>query len=273
MSTKENELEMSTAQSTSIFVPRTSLRSPGFTGPVFLAAILVAASVFTAPFDEDFSVIKLQDPTFTGTVGIWGACSRYHTENATTANPTAELTGNATFDLMVHNSGKHQGCSRAAIGWTFSLPVNNTGIAGMPLPNGTIGFNVDPSENTNDLLWVQVVSKSQSTLLVTHISAGILLTLGLSLLLIPYKSLEQSLPGFAKLLKMGSISLILVALGSIASIVTFGITLTTASKIRNNVNAIGGAGGTQASLGNIFWFSLASFCLTFPSLWSTRGQL
>lgn len=258
---------------TSIFIPRTSLRSPGFIGPVIVATALVVASIFTAPWDDDFSVIKLSDPTFVGFVGIWGACTRYHADNATTANPTATLTGNITFDAMLHGMGKNKGCSPAGVGWTFSLPVNSTGLAGIPLPNSTIGFNVDPSENTNDQVWIQVMSSSQSHLLITHAIAGILATLGLLLLLIPYKPFEKTSPSLAKFVKTGSVSLILVALGAVSCMVSFFITLLTAIKVRNTINQIGDGGGAQASLGNIFWFSIAAFCLTVPSLWSTRGPM
>ncbi|EFP79811.2 uncharacterized protein PGTG_06132 [Puccinia graminis f. sp. tritici CRL 75-36-700-3] len=258
---------------TSIFIPRTSLRSPGFIGPVIVATALVVASIFTAPWDDDFSVIKIQDPTFVGFVGIWGACTRYNADNATTANPTATLTGNSTLDAMIHNSGKNRGCSRPGFGWTFSLPVNSTGLAGVPLPNSTIGFNVDQSENTSDQVWVEVMSKSQSHLLVTHVLAGIMATVGLLLLLIPYKPFEKTSPSLAKFIKTGSVSLILVALGAIASLVSFVLTLMTALKVRDTINQIGGGGGTHASLGNIFWFSIASFCLCVPSLWSTRGPM
>lgn len=266
-------MAMSDERTSNIFIPRTSLRSPGFVGPVVVATALVVASIFTAPWDDDFSVVKLSDPTFVGFVGIWGACTRYNAYNATTANPTAALTGNATFDAILQHMGKNKGCSGPAVGWTFSVPVNSTGLAGIPLPNSTIGFNVAPSENTNDQVWVEVMSSSQSHLLVTHAIAGVLATLGLLLLLIPYKSFEKSSPSLAKFLKVGSVSLVLVTLGAISCLVSFFLTLFTAIKVRNNINQIGGGGGAQASLGNIFWFSIAAFCLTIPSLWSTRGSM
>jgi len=264
---------MSDERTSNILIPRTSLRSPGFVGPVFVATALVVASIFTAPWDDDFSVVKLSDPTFVGFVGIWGACTRYHAYNATTANPTAALSGNTTFDAILARTGKNKGCSGPGVGWTFSVPVNSTGLAGIPLPNSTIGFNVAPSENTNDQVWVEVMSTSQSHLLVTHAIAGVLATLGLLLLLIPYKSFEKSSPGLAKFLKVGSVTLILVTLAAISCLVSFFLTLLTAIKVRNNINQIGGGGGAQASLGNIFWFSIAAFFLTIPSLWSTRGSM
>jgi len=158
-------------------------------------------------------------------------------------------------------------------GLLTGVPVNSTGLAGIPLPNSTIGFNVAPSENTNDQVWVEVMSTSQSHLLVTHAIAGVLATLGLLLLLIPYKSFEKSSPGLAKFLKVGSVTLILVTLAAISCLVSFFLTLLTAIKVRNNINQIGGGGGAQASLGNIFWFSIAAFFLTIPSLWSTRGSM
>ncbi|KAH9441487.1 hypothetical protein MJO28_015485 [Puccinia striiformis f. sp. tritici] len=260
---------------TSIFIPRTSLRSPGFIGPVIVATALLAASIFTAPWDDDFSVVKLNDPMFTGFIGIWGACTRFNQDNSTTANPTANLTGNYTFDAIVSRQGKHRVCSGANFGWSFSVPVNSSGLAGIPNPNSTtIGVNVQAtSENTPDLIWLQVMSKSQSHLLVTHVIAGISAILGLLLLLIPYKPFQESSPHLAKFLKTASLSLILVALSAIASLVSFVLTLMTAIKVRNNINQIGGGGGAQASLGNIFWFSIAAFCLSTPSLWSTRGPM
>ncbi|MBW0542470.1 hypothetical protein O181_082185 [Austropuccinia psidii MF-1] len=259
-------------QSNCFLVPRTSLRSPAFFGPVTIGAALMVASIFTAPFDDDFSLVKLKDPTFYGTLGLWGACSRYHQENATTANPFATLTGNATIDAIIHNSGKHRGCSSAAYGWSFSVPVNNTGLAGMPLPNSTLGFNMDSSVDSDGLTWVQVMSKSQSQVLIVHVVAGLLATLGLLLLIIPYKPLESSMPGLYKFLKAGSLSLVLIILSAITSLIAFIVSLTVAKSVQNNINSIGNGDGLNASLGNIMWFSLAGLILFIPSIWSTRGQ-
>lgn len=255
-------------------IPRTSLRSPSFFGPVTLAAALVLASAFTAPFDEDFSIVKLNDPTFKGTVGMWGACSSYHTENATTANPNATLTGNATVDAIIHKQGKHEGCSPSGFGWSFSLPVNSTGLTSMPLPDSTVGFNIDPSTaNTADIQWVEVMSKSDSTMLVVHLAAGISSSLGLLLLVVPYKSMEGSIPSLARFLKVGSLSLLLVSVGCVLSLVSFAVDLLVALRVRNNINAIGNGGGVQAGLGNMPWFAIAGVILMVPSIWSTRGQL
>jgi uncharacterized membrane protein len=70
--------------------------------------------------------------------------------------------------------------------------------------------------------------------------AGIFATLGLLLLLIPYKPFEKTSPSLAKFIKTGSVSLILVALGAIASLVSFVLTLMTALKVRDTINQIGG---------------------------------
>lgn len=97
---------------------------------------------------------------------------------------------------MIHKQGKHEGCSSSGFGWSFSefiwivcpphllsadypeyvipfigLPVNSTGLTSMPLPDGNVGFNVDPStENTADVQWVEVMSKSDSTMLIVHLA-------------------------------------------------------------------------------------------------------
>ncbi|KAH9810383.1 hypothetical protein DFH28DRAFT_985768 [Melampsora americana] len=255
-------------------IPRTSLRSPSFFGPVTLAAALVLASSFTAPFDQDFSIVKLQDSTFKGTVGLWGACTSYRTENATTANPNATLTGNATVDAMIHKQGKHEGCSSSGFGWSFSLPVNSTGLTSMPLPDSRVGFNVNPNtENTAEIQWVEVMSKSDSTMLIVHLAAGLCSTIGLLLLVVPYKSLEGSIPSLARFLKVGSLSLLLVSVGCILALVSFAVDLFIALRVRNNINAIGHGGGVEAGLGNMPWFAIAGVILTVPSIWSTRGQL
>lgn len=257
-----------------IFIPKSTLRTPSFFGPVTLAAALLLASAFTAPFDEDFFVVRLFDPTFKGTVGIWGACSSYHTENATTANPNATLTGNATVDALVHKQGKHSGCSPSGFGWSFSVPVNQTGLAGMPMPDSSLGFNVDPNtQNTADITWVEVMSPSQSTILLVHLIAGVSQGLGLLTLTIPYKPFEHSIPSLARFLKVGSMSLLLVMVGCFLALVAFVIDLHIGIQVRNNINAIGNGGGLHASLGNLPWFAIAGMILVVPSIWSTRGQM
>ncbi|KAI8451124.1 hypothetical protein BY996DRAFT_7324468, partial [Phakopsora pachyrhizi] len=50
---------------------------------------------------------------------------RFHTKNATTANPNATLTVNATFYAIVHKQGKHGGCSSATFGYSFSQCLKN----------------------------------------------------------------------------------------------------------------------------------------------------
>ncbi|CAH7687165.1 hypothetical protein BY996DRAFT_4585369 [Phakopsora pachyrhizi] len=261
--------------SSNFIIPRVSLRTPAFIGPVTLGACALLASLFTAPFGEEFRLVRLQDPTYTGAVGIWGVCTEFHTENATTANPNATLTGNATFDAIVHKQGKHGSCSSATFGYSFSVPVNSTGLAGMPLPDsGSLGVNVSPGAVAgSDITWVEVMTSSQSSILAVHIVAALLPVLGLLLLLIPYKPFEDSSPALHSFLKSGSVSLVLVLLGSVLSVISFVVTLFISMKVRDNINSIGGGGGLHASLGNIMWFSLTFAILSVPSIWSTRGQL
>lgn len=63
---------------------------------------------------------KFSDPTFKGTVGIWGVCQSYKQDNATTSNPNGTSTGNATQDAIIARGGAHQGCSSSMLGWTYS---------------------------------------------------------------------------------------------------------------------------------------------------------
>lgn len=259
-------------ESNNFFVPRTSLRSPGFFGPVTLTTVIILISAFTAPFDEDFSVVRINDPTFIGTIGIWGTCSRYRAYNATTANPEATLTGNATFDAMVHKQGKHHGCSSATIGWSFSLPVNSTGLAGIPLPDSD-SFGVNNPSDGNGVTWVQVMTKSQSIFLLIHLIAGVLVAQGMLLLLIPYKLFENSMPGLSRFFKSGSASLVLILLGTLLAFISFFLTLFTAIKVRDRINAIGNGGGVKASIGNLMWFSLITAIINIPPIWSTRGRM
>jgi len=255
-------------------IPVVSLRSPSFFGPVTLAVALMLASSITPPTYQGFSVVSLSDPTFRGELGIWGACQRFKKDNATSANPNATLTGNATFDALVHDMGSHAGCSSSHVGWTYSLTRNSTGITSFAWPNTTLGVNtLEGGDDGMGGTYVQVMSSSQSSILIIHMISGIVPAFGILLIMLPYRRWEESSPHLARLLKVGSLTIILTVIGFIMALVSFVVDMVIMKAVTDNINNLSAGGGVRASIGNLCWFALPCAVLYIPPLWSTRGPM
>jgi hypothetical protein len=256
-------------------VPRISIRSVAFTGPVTLATALLLASSITPPTYQGFNVVSFSDPTFAGKIGIWGVCQGYKTDNATTANPNATLTGNSTYDAILHNLGVHSTCSSSHLGWTYSLLVNSSNISSPALPNTTLGVNVPNDADDGSGLgytYDQVLSSAQSSALLLHLISGLPAAAGLLLLILPYRKWEHSSPFLSRFLKQGSLTMFLTFVGFVLALVAFAVDLTVAKGITDNINAISGGGGVHAVVGNLMWFALSAAVVMIPGMWSTRGQ-
>lgn len=116
--------------------------------------------------------------------------------------------------------------------------MNSTGITTVALPNTNLGVNVPEGSDAGDgYTYVRVFNASQSTPLIVHLIAGIVLALGIALLLIPYKAFSESSPHLSRLLKTGSLTLILTAVGFVLGIIAFAIDLVVSINTVNQFNS------------------------------------